>query len=99
MAIIVGAERGFITRGEAIERFDRIVTFLENADRFNGLWAHWMNGETGEAVRFSDRDDGEESVETAFLVQGMLTVRQYRTGGTGREKENAENNPMQGGRL
>ncbi|HLR90855.1 MAG TPA: glucoamylase family protein [Balneolaceae bacterium] len=90
MAIIVGAERGFITRGEAIERFDRIVTFLENADRFNGLWAHWMNGETGEAVSFSDRDDGADIVETAFLVQGLLTVRQYLKGGTEREQEIAD---------
>lgn len=87
MAIIVGAERGFITRNEAVDRFDRIVDFLEEADRFNGLWPHWMDGETGETKPFSQQDDGADIVETAFLVQGLLTVRQYLQDGSEREQE------------
>ncbi|REL38978.1 beta-glucosidase [Rhodohalobacter sp. SW132] len=87
MAIIVGAERGFITRNEAVDRFDRIVDFLEEADRFNGLWPHWMDGGTGETKPFSQQDDGADIVETAFLVQGLLTVRQYLQDGNEREQE------------
>ncbi len=87
MAIIVGAERGFITRDEAVDRFERIVGFLEEADRYNGLWPHWMHGETGETKPFSRLDDGADIVETAFLVQGLLTVRQYLRDGTEREQE------------
>lgn len=87
MAIIVGAERGFITREEAAGRFERIVGFLEEADRFNGLWPHWMQGETGESKPFSQYDDGADIVETAFLVQGLLTVRQYLRDGPEREQE------------
>jgi len=87
MAIIVGAERGFITRDEAVDRFERIVGFLEEADRFNGLWPHWMYGETGDVRPFSQYDDGADIVETAFLVQGLLTVRQYLRDGTDREQE------------
>lgn len=90
MAIIVGAERGFITRDEAVDRFERIVGFLEDADRYNGLWPHWMHGETGETKPFSRLDDGADIVETAFLVQGLLTVRQYLRGGTELEQEIAE---------
>jgi hypothetical protein len=90
MAIIVGAERGFITREEAVDRFERIVNFLEEADRYNGLWSHWMYGETGETRPFSPRDDGADIVETAFLVQGLLTVRQYLGDGNDREQEIAE---------
>jgi hypothetical protein len=90
MALIVGSERGFITREEAVDRFDRIVGFLEDADRYNGLWPHWMNGETGETKPFSQRDDGADIVETAFLVQGLLTVRQYLRDGNDREKQIAE---------
>ena len=77
MAIIVGVERGFITREQAVERWATIFDFLENADRFHGAWSHWLNGVTGDVIPFSMKDDGGDLVETAFLVQGMLTVRQY----------------------
>jgi len=77
MAMVVAVERGFITLGEAIDRWQKVVGFLENAERFHGAWAHWMNGETGEARPFSALDDGGALVETAFLVQGLLTVREY----------------------
>lgn len=77
MAIIVGIERGFITRNEGIQRMNRIVTFLENADRFHGAWSHWINGNNGKAIPFSTKDDGGDLVETSFLVQGLITFRQY----------------------
>lgn len=77
MAMIVAVERGFITRSEAVTRWQKIFNFLENADRFHGVWSHWINGNTGKVIPFSSKDDGGDIVETAFLVQGMLTVRQY----------------------
>lgn len=77
MAIIVGVERGFITRDEAINRFDKIISFLEKADRFHGAWSHWINGETAKTKPFSPKDDGGDIVETSYLVQGLLTVKQY----------------------
>ncbi|RUA29394.1 MAG: hypothetical protein DSY77_15110 [Bacteroidetes bacterium] len=77
MAIIVGIERGFITRSEGVDRFEKIVNFLAEADRFHGVWPHWMNGNTGATIPFSDLDDGADLVETAFMIQGLLTVRQY----------------------
>lgn len=90
MALIVGMERGFITRAEGVERLERIIGFLENADRFHGAWAHWMDGETGRARAFSDTDDGADIVETAFLVQGLLAVRQYLQDGSAEEAALAE---------
>jgi hypothetical protein len=77
MAMIVGIERGFITREEGIQRIKKIVDFLKLADRFHGAWPHWMNGATGKVVPFSANDDGGDLVETSFLIQGLLTVRQY----------------------
>jgi len=77
MAMIVAIERGFITRLEAITRWQKIFDFLENADRFHGVWSHWINGDTGKVIPFSAKDNGGDIVETAFLIQGMLTVRQY----------------------
>jgi len=78
MAIITGIDRGFITREQGFERFNRIVTFLEKAQRFHGAWPHFMNGDTGKPLPlFGVYDNGGDLVETAFLVQGLLAVRQY----------------------
>lgn len=85
MSIIVGIERGFITRQEGIDRLEMIVDFLEGADRFHGVWPHWMNGETGKTIPFSSNDDGGDLVETAFLIQGLLAVRQYLNSSTPKE--------------
>ncbi len=77
MAILVGIERGFISRNEALQRFDKILNFLETADRFHGAYPHWWYGESGKVKPFSKNDDGGDLVETAFLIQGLLTVREY----------------------
>ena len=86
MAILAGIERGFITRDEAVDRYFKIVDFLKKADRFHGAWPHWMYGETGRVKPFSPKDNGADIVETAYLVQGLLAVRQYFANGTEREK-------------
>lgn len=77
MAILVGVERGFITRTEAINHFLKVVDFLAEADRFHGVWPHWMNGNTGQTIPFSTKDNGGDLVETSFMAAGLLTVRQY----------------------
>jgi len=77
MALVVGADRGFITRDQFLGRMSRILTFLERADRFHGVWPHWLYGSTGRVKPFSPKDDGGDLVETAFLVQGLLAVRRY----------------------
>lgn len=87
MAIIVGIERGFITRQQGIERLDKILDFLETADRFHGVWPHWMNGNTGDVIPFSTNDNGGDLVETSFLIQGLITFRQYLDSGNATENE------------
>ncbi|MBK7265469.1 MAG: T9SS type A sorting domain-containing protein [Ignavibacteriales bacterium] len=78
MGIPVGIERGYITREEGAERALKIVNFLlTKADRFHGAWSHWLNGTTGDVIPFSTYDNGGDLVETAFMVQGLLTLRQY----------------------
>lgn len=86
MAILVGIERGFITRAEALQRYEKIVGFLEKAERFHGAYPHWINGNNGKVKPFSKKDNGGDLVETAFLMQGLLTVRQYFEEGNSAEK-------------
>lgn len=85
--LLVGIERGFITREEGVERLYKIVSFLEKADRFHGVWPHWMHGPTGKVKPFGQKDDGADLVESAFLMQGLLCVRQYFNNGNEKEKE------------
>jgi hypothetical protein len=77
MALIVGMERNFITREEGLIRLDKILDFLETCDRWHGAWPHWLNGTSGKIEPFSPKDDGADLVETSFMVQGLLTFRQY----------------------
>ena len=86
MALIVGVERKFITRQQGLERLNQIVTFLEKAPRYHGAWSHFMDGSTGQSLPVFDAiDDGGDLVETAFLMEGLLSARQYFRGPTERE--------------
>ena len=87
MAYIVAMERKFITREEGRKRLEKIVSFLETADRFHGAWPHWWNGETGKVKPFSKKDNGGDLVETSFMIQGLLCVRQYFNKGNEAEKK------------
>jgi hypothetical protein len=87
MAILVGVERKFITREAGIDRLTKIVNFLEKADRFHGAWPHWVNGETGKVKPFGQKDDGGDLVESSFMLQGLLCVRQYCNQNNEKEKQ------------
>lgn len=76
MALLVGVERKYITREQALERFERIVGFLSTADRFHGAWPHWLHP-SGKTAPFGQKDNGGDLVETAFLIQGLLTAKEY----------------------
>jgi hypothetical protein len=80
MTIMVGAERGFVSRDSAAARTLKMLTFLQDScTRYHGAWAHWINGATGETLPFSTYDDGGDLVETTYLIQGILTIRNYYT--------------------
>jgi hypothetical protein len=81
MALIVGVDRGFITREQGLQRLTQIVDFLEKAPRFHGVWPHFLNGYTAQSMLvFGMFDNGGDLVETAFLMQGLLAARRYFNG-------------------
>jgi exo beta-1,2-glucooligosaccharide sophorohydrolase (non-reducing end) len=78
MSLVVGVDRKFITRAQGVERLTKIVNFLEHAQRYHGVWSHYMNGSTGQTMPvFGMYDNGGDLVETSFLIQGLLAARQY----------------------
>ena len=78
MALIAGTERKFITTQQSVERFIKIVNFLEKAETFHGAFSHFIDGPTGKVEPFFGmKDNGGDLVETSFLLQGFLAARAY----------------------
>ena len=81
MALIVGVDRHFITRQEGLERVSEIVGFFEKAPRYHGAWSHFNDGATAQTLPvFGMFENGGDLVETAFLMEGLLSARQYFNG-------------------
>jgi len=87
MATIVAVERGWISRDTAARHLLKMVKFLSKAEAYHGVFPHWMDGSTGKTIPFSRKDDGADLVETSYLFQGLLTVRQYFDGRSNIETE------------
>lgn len=88
MALAVGVDRGFITRDQGVQQMLKIVRFLSKADRFHGVWPHFLDGRTGKVIaHFGKYDNGGDLIETAFLIQGLLAARQYFNADNANEKE------------
>ncbi|HAQ20289.1 MAG TPA: hypothetical protein DCR40_13820 [Prolixibacteraceae bacterium] len=86
MAIIVGSERGWITRQMAAERTLKIIRFLGKAERFKGMWSHWYNPD-GTAHPFGDQVKTGDVIESGFLAAGLLTASEYYTSNSTTESE------------
>jgi hypothetical protein len=87
MAVIVATERKWITRDTAARFLLKMVNFLLKAESYHGVFPHWLDGATGKTIPFSRKDDGADLVETSYLFQGLLCVRNYFTADNPVERE------------
>ena len=87
MSIIVATERKWIGRDTAAKLLLKMVNFLSKADAYHGVFPHWLNGGTGKTIPFSRKDDGADLVETSYLFEGLLCVRQYFNGASNTERD------------
>ena len=88
--LLVGIDRGFIGLEEGVARLTKIVDYLGRADRFHGVWSHWLYGPTGKVKPFGQKDNGGDLVESCFMMESLLCVRQYFKDGNAQEKALAE---------
>ena len=73
-ALCIGAQRGFISTSAALERVFATLRFLwRKLPNHRGFFYHFANPETGERMF----DSEVSSVDTAILLCGVLTCRQY----------------------
>jgi hypothetical protein len=87
-ALVVATDRNWVSRVEAVGRLLKITAFLKKISKseWHGAFPHWMNGVTYEPYDFGDGSDVLDTVETSFLMQGLLLARAYFNG-PGAEKE------------
>ena len=73
-ALCIGADRNWITRAQARERTRNTLRFFANeAFHEHGWFYHWLDASSG-----TRRWNSEvSSIDTALLLAGVLTVRQY----------------------
>jgi len=73
-ALCIGADRNWISPSEGRERTRNTLLFFANeAMHQHGWFYHWLDAKTG-----SRRWNSEvSSIDTALLLAGVLTVRQY----------------------
>jgi hypothetical protein len=72
--LCIAADRNWITRAQAAERTrNTLVFFASKAFNQRGWFYHWLDAKTG-ARRWSSE---VSSIDTALLLAGVLTVRQY----------------------
>lgn len=80
MAMIVAYERNYESREEIRDRILKILHFLENCDRHHGAWSHWYNADTYRTQPFSTDDDGGDLVETSYVAQSLVALKNYFSG-------------------
>ncbi len=80
MAMIVAYERDYRPKEEIKDRILKILEFLENCERHHGAWSHWYNADTYQTQPFSADDDGGDIVETSFVAQGLIALKNYFSG-------------------
>jgi hypothetical protein len=73
-ALCIGADRNWLSPGEARERTRNTLRFFANeAVHEHGWFYHWLDAKTGVRRWKSE----VSSIDTALLLAGVLTVRQY----------------------
>jgi hypothetical protein len=86
LATLVAVERRWVSREAALDRLIQIADFLTKADSYHGIYPHFINGDTGKTIAFSELDDAADVVETSYLMMGLLSARAYFDGNTPKER-------------
>jgi hypothetical protein len=78
-AVVIGAERGYITKAEARERIvGTLKTFLYNAEHSRGFFYHFLNMKT--AGKYEGFHDCASIIDTSLFLNGAITAAEYFKG-------------------
>ena len=75
-AIVIGIERGWITREEGYERtLGTLNTFLNHVDNIEGFFFHFLEMKTGK--KFDQNYDCASIIDTSIFLNGAITSAEY----------------------
>lgn len=79
LALIAGIKDDFPMREKLLKRMEKILSFLENAERAHGVFPEFMDGRSGKAIYRNGNSDIliVDLESTAILIQALLVSRQY----------------------
>ena len=72
-ALTIGAERGWLTRGEAETRASETLRFLLSMPHERGWLMHWVDKRNGQRFWASEYS----TIDTALLLAGAIVCREY----------------------
>lgn len=90
LALIAGVKDDIEVRNELLFRLEKILAFLENAERAYGVFPECLDGRSGKSLNKNGKIDSTQLVvdleSTAILMQSLLISRQYFNKNNEREK-------------
>ncbi len=79
LALIVGVERGYVSKNTFTHRVKRVVDFLEAVPERHGVFASFYDGRKKEPI-YMDARPNYSVPSTTTILQSLLIVRQYLNG-------------------
>lgn len=82
LALITGVKNDFALREKVFKRVEKVVSFLNNAESFHGVYPELLDGRSGKAVL--NRNEKRDSINfvvdlesSGILMQSLLVAKQY----------------------
>ncbi|MGH2624680.1 MAG: glucoamylase family protein, partial [Sphingobacterium sp.] len=79
LSLLIGVERGYVSKSLFLNRVSRIVSFLEKAQNNKGFFPEYFDGRKG-IPEYLERQPKYDVVATTSIIESLLIVRQYLTG-------------------
>lgn len=80
LAMIAAHEREYRPKDAVKDRILLILSFLETCDRYHGAWSHWYYASTKHTKPFTTNDNGGDLVETSYVAQALVALKNYFSG-------------------
>lgn len=86
LSLLIGVEKGNISRSLFLNRTQRVVDFLENAQNNDGFFPAFFDGRKGLPLYLDDQPK-YDVVATSSLIESLLIIRQYLSEDTEQENQ------------
>ena len=86
LSLLIGVEKGQVSRSLFLSRVQRVVDFLENAQNNNGFFPAYFDGRKGLPIYLDDQPRYDITASSA-LIESLLIIRQYLVEDNDRENQ------------